>query len=92
MEERRRTVGADQPDAAYNYEFVARLRDTLNKPRPGAAATLPVADPLLTLHGHMGGPPKNVEMSKFKVMIPKQGDERQENQDAGKSSARQRRG
>ena len=81
--------GAGQADAAYNYEFVLRMRDALSHNRIGA---IPAPDPQTTLHGHVGAPPKGVEMSKFKVMIPKRGDERKQNDEAGKNGQRQRKG
>jgi hypothetical protein len=81
--------GGGQADAAYNYEFVVRMRDALAHNRIGA---IPAPDPQTTLHGHVGAPPKGVEMSKFKVMIPKRGDERKQNDEAGKPGERQRKG
>ena len=71
--------GADV-DAAYNYEFVARLRDTLSKsrPQPGRredsdahksravvmAGNLPEGR---TLHGDPGAPPPATDMTQFKI-------------------------
>ena len=81
--------GSGQADAAYNYEFVVRMRDALVHNRIGA---IPAPDPQTTLHGHVGAPPKGVEMSKFKVMIPKRGDERKQNDEAGKNGQRQKKG
>jgi hypothetical protein len=82
-------TGGGQADASYNYEFVVRMRDALARNRIGG---VPAPDPQATLHGHAGAPPKGVEMSKFKVMIPKRGDERKENDEAGKNGQRQRKG
>ncbi|HYM25924.1 MAG TPA: hypothetical protein VEU08_22060 [Vicinamibacterales bacterium] len=94
-------------DAAYNYEYAIRLRDTMNKAKPvpkGAAlknaaaapsATPPAAGELPTgptLHGRPGGPPPAQDMSQFKIVIPKRGDERKENPEAGKGGTKVRRG
>jgi hypothetical protein len=88
-------------DAAYNYEFVVRVREALGKSRPGAAkaatpkqassepSDLPSGS---TLHGRSGGPPTKAEMSQFKIVIPKRGDERKENPEAGKGGQKIRRG
>jgi hypothetical protein len=92
-------------DAAYNYEYAIRVRDVMNKTKPGAAAkggagahaTAPPAQtgdlpsgP--TLHGRPGGPPPASDMSQFKIVIPKRGDERKENPEAGKGGTKVRRG
>ena len=70
-------------DAAYNYEFVSRLRDTLAKGRPLVRARRPV--PLSedlpvgpTIHGRPGGPPDDTSMDAFKTFVPLQNDERGE--------------
>jgi hypothetical protein len=69
-------------DAAYNYEYVSRLRDVLAKGRPAArpkdqkialSTDLPVGP---TLHGRPGGPPPEVPMANFKTFSPLQNDER----------------
>ena len=70
-------------DAAYNYEYVARLRDTVAKGRlpvraakdqkAGLSDDLPIGP---TLHGRPGGPPPEVPMSDFKTFTPLQNDER----------------
>lgn len=74
----------DNIDAAYNYEYVARVRDALAKGRlPGRggrdgntgalSGDLPAGP---TLHGRPGGPPPDVPMSGFKTFSPLQKDER----------------
>jgi len=97
-------------DAAYNFEYAIRVRETLAKAKPGpaakpatqgaaaraASAAAPTAPGDLpsgpTLHGRPGGPPPASDMSQFKIVIPKRGDERKENPEAGKGGTKVRRG
>jgi hypothetical protein len=94
---------AGQPiDAAYNYEFAVRTRDSIGKSRPAAAARNAVARKPAdepsdlpagpTLHGRPGGPPAKTEMSQFKIVIPKRGEERKDNPEAGKGGQKVRKG
>ena len=87
-------------DAAYNYEYAIRLRDALTKARPTgklAAAKdtrqeesdLPAGP---TLHGHPGGPPAKTDMAQFKIVIPKRGEERKDDPQAGKGGTKVRKG
>jgi hypothetical protein len=92
-------------DASYNFEYVVRLRDTLAKARTAQARLeagrnaqrlandrtrdLPSGP---TLHGAPGAPPKGTDMSQFKIVIPKRGDERKDNPEAGKGGAKVRKG
>src|SRR5882672_4688334 len=85
------------PDVSYNYEYTVRLRENLSRGRQAplkssdtrlaqktaseAASDLPVGP---TLHGYPGGPPKGTDMSQFKIVIPKRGEERKDNPEAGK--------
>jgi hypothetical protein len=68
------------PDAAYNYEFVARLRETLGRSRSSAAAPssapksaaarssdLPLGP---TIHGQPGGPPPGTKGEQFEILTP----------------------
>ena len=92
------------PDVAYNYEYTVRLRETLARARqapirPDAShmarrdaepeSDLPAGP---TLHGYPGGPPKGTDMSQFKIAIPKRGEERKDNPEAGKGGAKIRKG
>jgi hypothetical protein len=93
-------------DAAYNYEFVVRLRDTIAKApaagrnardRKAAAAVKPPdvsadlpAGP--TIHGRPGGPPEGTDMSDFKTITPMRYDEREEQMDPGRGRSIRRRG
>jgi len=90
-------------DAAYNYEYAIRVRDNLAKARPAAsrsarllakpahesAGDLPAGP---TLHGRPGGPPAATDMAQFKIVIPKRGEERKENPEAGKGGVKVRKG
>jgi len=91
------------PDLAYNYEYVVRMRENLSRARQaplkgdtrvakgeGAATSDLPAGP--TLHGYPGGPPKGTDMSQFKIVIPKRGEERKDNPEAGKGGAKIRKG
>src|SRR5262249_6564618 len=94
-------------DTAYNYEYVVRAREGAQK-RPVTpsrseqllraaqaqqvaqdAAALPTGP---TLHGAPGAPPKGTDMAQFKIVIPKRGEERKDNPDAGKGGAKVRKG
>jgi hypothetical protein len=92
-------------DASYNYELTVRLRDTLARSRMtpakmdaarnaqrlagDATSDLPAGP---TMHGYPGGPPKGTDMSQFKIVIPKRGEERKDNPEAGKGGAKVRKG
>ena len=87
-------------DAAYNYEFVTRLRDTLAK-APRALPKKPPAKVDLvsvdlptgaTVHGHPGGPPEGTDMSDFKTITPMRYDEREEQMDPGRGKDLRRKG
>jgi hypothetical protein len=81
-------------DAAYNYEFVIRKRETIGKLRPGATPP-PVANADLlppSIHGRTGGPPKDSDTSKFKIVVPKRSDERGDNPEGGQGQQKIRKG
>jgi len=81
----------ENEDAAYNYEFVVRLRAAV------AAARRPIA-PLdldetgLTVHGHAGAPPEGSDTKKFKMIVPMRPDERMEAEQAGRGAQKIRKG
>jgi hypothetical protein len=86
-------------DAAYNYEYVARVRDALAKGRPVPRAAKNPTDaisvdlpPGPTLHGHPGAPPVGVDMGEFKTLNPMKFDEREEMAEPGRGSIQRRRG
>jgi hypothetical protein len=91
-------------DAAYNYEYVARLRDQLAKAAnaknakdakkgpaepPDVSVDLPTGP---TIHGRPGGPPEGTPMSDFKTVTPMRYDEREEQMDPGLGKKIQRKG
>lgn len=78
-------------DAAYNYEFAIRTRETFAKLPASAAA--PKADTApASIHGRLGAPPKGSGMSEFKVIVPQRPDERKEDKQAGKGEKRTKKG
>jgi hypothetical protein len=86
-------------DAAYNYEFVARLRDVIAKGRPAPrarpASEIALSDDLPagpTLHGRPGGPPPEVAMKDFKTFSPLQTDERGDLMEVGRQAVPRKRG
>ncbi len=91
-------------DAAYNYEYAIRVRDSLAKTKPAPAAKTAKAQPRPTgeiasdlpagptLHGKPGGPPPATDMAQFKIVIPKRGEERKDNPEAGKGGVKVRKG
>ena len=94
-------VNAQDVNTAFNYEYTVRMRDALGKARASASKGAPVKQAALeasdlpagpTLHGHPGGPPTKTEMSQFKIVIPKRGDERKDNPEAGKGGQKIRKG
>lgn len=78
-------------DAAYNYEFVVRLRAAVM----AARQPLPPADAGfngLTVHGVPGAPPEGSDAKKFKMIVPMLPDERQEAEEAGRAGRKVRKG
>lgn len=78
-------------DAAYNYEFVLRLRQAAM----AAKQTIPGLDPAaggITVHGVPGAPPPDSDAKKFKMIVPMMPDERQEAEEAGRAGRKIRKG
>ena len=78
-------------EAAYNYEYVVRLRAVLAQRK----APVPPFDNRangLTIHGMEGAPPEEAEMKKFKMIVPMRPDERLEAEKAGKGTTKVRKG
>jgi hypothetical protein len=78
-----------QEDAAYNYEYLVRLRDEVDKGRrkPGGEAQEKGPE------GAPGAPPTlESKMGDFKIYIPLESQERQENGAAGKAAPIKRKG
>lgn len=81
---------APDEDAAYNYEFVLRVRAAAVR----AKLALPAGDPgaQLTVHGAAGAPPQDSDAKKFKMIVPMLPDERQEAEEAGRAGQKVRKG
>jgi len=78
-------------EAAYNYEYVVRLRAVLAQRK----VPVPPFDNRvngLTIHGMQGAPPEEAEMKKFKMIVPMRPDERLEAEKAGKGTTKVRKG
>jgi hypothetical protein len=78
-------------DAAYNYEFIVRLRGSI----VGAKQPLPGGDYAfsgITPHGIAGAPPDESDAKKFKMIVPMLPDERQEAEEAGRTARKVRKG
>lgn len=76
------------PDAAYNYEFVARLRTALASAK-GGPSPAPRSPPM---QGEKGEPPEGTKKSDFKVIVPLRPEERQEQTDPGGGAEFKRKG
>jgi hypothetical protein len=76
------------PDAAFNYEYLLRLRTEIaqGKRKPGAVADK--ADSL----GEQGSPEQNTSTKKFEIYVPLEGSERTESGEAGKGTPIQKKG
>lgn len=83
-------VDSGSEDAAYNYEFVLRLR----RAAMAARQTIPGLEPAagLTVHGFPGAPPQESDAKKFKMIVPMMPDERQEAEEAGRAGRKARKG
>ncbi len=98
----RRDPGASE--AAFNYEFVSKVRDTVAKAAPAKAAKgaardagpaeIPSVDLPTgpTVHGWPGGPPEGTDMSDFKTIAPMRYDEREEQMAPGRGGELKRKG
>ena len=75
--------------AAYNYEFVSRLRTALGK---GKLGTEMANEGRPNMHGEDGDPPAGTDPQEFNVIVPMRPDERQEQFDAGVGGVTRRRG
>jgi hypothetical protein len=75
-------------DAAFNYEYLLRLRTEIaqGKRKPGAMAEK--TDNL----GEQGSPAQNNSTKKFEIYVPLEGSERTESGEAGKGAVIQKKG
>ena len=76
----------DSEEAAYNYEFVLRMRAGVMKGRQPLVAGDSAFD-ALTVHGQAGAPPQDSDAKKFRMIVPMLPDERQEAEEAGRVGA-----
>ena len=81
----------DNDDAAYNYEFIVRLRAAVAAAKQ-AIAPRDLNTTGLTIHGHAGGPPEGSDTKKFKMIVPMRPDERMEAEQAGRGAQKTRKG
>ena len=87
-------------DAAYNYEYVVKLRDSIAKGPKGLKPNAPSVPEIPgvdlptgpTIHGRPGGPPETESMGDFKTVTPMRYDEREEQMDPGRGQKIQRKG
>ncbi len=76
-------------DAAYNYEYLVRLRNDVDKGRRKVIAPDEVGDP----QGTQGAPPEQADTTEFKVYVPLEAAERKNNEgEAGKATPLKRKG
>jgi hypothetical protein len=75
-------------DAAFNYEYVARLRSALAGGRMSAMPEQTQQD----MQGEEGEPPQGTRKSDFNVIVPLRPEERQEQLDPGSGTTFQRKG
>ena len=74
--------------AAYNYEFVARLRAALSASRGATTPSLAPQD----MHGDQGQPPDAGQKSDFNVIVPLRPEERQDQLTPGTGAVFERKG
>jgi hypothetical protein len=88
---------AELVDAAYNYEFVVRLRNQLTRDRaarrrPGQSAAGDGRAVTPSLHGAPGASPPDADLKEFKVIVPQRPEERSQQPEAGVGGGRVRKG
>lgn len=78
-------------EAAFNYEYIVRLRQVIAA-RKSPVAAFDAMDQGLTIHGFAGAPPEDSDMKKFKMIVPMRPDERLEAEKAGKGTTKVKKG
>jgi hypothetical protein len=81
-------VDPSNVNAAFNYEFTARLRSALAGGRSGG----PPGAPSRNMQGEQGDPPEGTRKSDFNVIVPLRPEERQEQMDPGAGAEFKRQG
>jgi hypothetical protein len=94
-------AGTALAEAAYNYEYVARIRDEVArapqaKPAKPATASAPaiVGDLPIgpTIHGRPGGPPPDAKMEELQMIAPMEYGDREAQPEATPGAKRERKG
>ena len=94
---------ASPPDseAAYNYEYVARIRDEVARSPQGRIAKSPAANgPVMggdlpagpTIHGGPGAPPPDAKMEELQTIMPMEYGDREAQPEATPGAKRERKG
>jgi len=81
----------DNAEAAFNFEYVTRLRAAIAARRQTVTAQDAAASGN-TIHGGVGEVPVDADAKQFKMIVPMRPDERQEAEKAGKGGTRVRKG
>jgi hypothetical protein len=76
------------PDAAFNYEYLLRLRTEIAQGRRKPGSSQDKSDNL----GEQGSPAQNTSTKKFEIYVPLEGSERTESGEAGKGTVIQKKG
>ena len=87
-------------EAAYNYEYVARIRDQVARSPQGRIAKTPTAGPVMagdlpagaTIHGGPGAPPPDAKMEELQTIAPMEYGDREAQPEATPGAKRQRKG
>jgi hypothetical protein len=88
-------------EAAYNYEYVSRVRDQIASRAPGRTAAAPVAATRPragdlpdgnTIHGVPGGPPPDAKTEEFQIIAPMEYGDREAQPEATPGGKIQRKG
>jgi hypothetical protein len=81
-------IDPDVVDAAYNYEFVSRLRGAV---AAGRTNSLKVPSDS-NMNGDKGAPPAQTKPGEFNIIVPLRPEEREEQFESGKGAAPPRKG
>ena len=88
-------------EAAYNYEYVSRIRDQVAHATQGRVARSPGSDGLVmggdlpsgpTIHGAPGAPPPDATTEEFQTIMPMEYGDREAQPEATPGAKRQRKG
>lgn len=94
----------DHADAAFNFEYVSRLRDRIGVMKPAPAAKEresprgagPIRTPDLpsgpTVHGLPGGPPPEIKAEEFQILTPRDLGDREADPEQAPGSRMRRKG